>query len=298
MRVFVTGATGFVGAAVVRELTAAGHGVIGLARSAAAAEALATLGVEVHRGDVTDPESLRQGAAKADAVVHTAFIHDFSRYQENCETDRRAVTALGEGLASTDRPLIVTSATGILPPGAVSVEEDTPLSGVHAHPRAASEEAAAALADEGLRVWVMRLPASVHGDGDHGFVPMLIDLARKTEVSAFVGDGLNRWPAVHRLDVARLYRLVLEADGSGGRVHGVAEEGVAFREIAEVIGRRLGVPAVGITKDEAAGHFGWMARFAPLDIPASAVRTRATFGWQPEQARLIADLDRPRYFET
>ncbi|MFO0993084.1 MAG: SDR family oxidoreductase [Hyphomicrobiales bacterium] len=296
MRVFVTGATGFVGSGVVQELLMVGHEVTGLARSDAGAAALAAAGAKVHRGDLADLESLRRGAADAEAVIHTAFNHDFSKFKENCEADRRVIEALGSALAGSSRRLIVTSGTGLLAQGRLATEADVPLSNADAIPRVATEEAAAAAGARGINVSIVRLPPSVHGDGDHGFVPMLIGMAREKGVSGYVGQGQNRWPAVHRSDAARLYRLVLEAGPLEGRYHAVAEEGVVFRDIATVIGRRLDLPVKGLAREEAATHFGWFAHFAQLDAPASSARTRELLEWKPNGPGLIADLDRAAYF--
>jgi nucleoside-diphosphate-sugar epimerase len=294
MRVFVTGATGFIGSAIVRELIDAGHEVLGLARSDVAAKSLVAEGAAVHRGSLEDLESLRSGAAAADGVIHTAFIHDFSNYGPAAEADRRAIETLLGALADSDRPLIVTSGTLIAQrQGSLATEEDAPSPNF---PRK-SEEAALALTARGVRASVLRLPPSVHGNGDHGFVPRLISIAREKGVSAFIGDGLNRWPAVHRLDAAHLYRLVLEKSSVGARYHGVADEGIPTRKIAEAIGRGLNIPVVSKSREEAADHFGWIARFFGIDGPASSAQTQERLGWSPVQPGLIADLNAEHYFE-
>ena len=295
MRVFVTGANGFIGSAVVGELIDAGHEVLGLARSDAAAKAITSAGARVLRGSLESLDSLRDGATASDGVVHTGFNHDFTRFKENCEIDRRAIEALGSALVGTTRPLIVTSGVGLLPQGHLVTEESTP-SPSNPNPRIASEEAARAIADRGVRISVVRLAPSVHGDGDHGFVPILIGIARQKQTSAYVGQGFNRWPAVHRLDAARLFRLALEKAADATYYHGVAEEGIEFREIAQVIGRRLSLPVVSVSETDKTNHFGWFTHFAELDIPASSEQTRRALGWHPTQAGLLADLDRPVYF--
>ncbi len=296
MRVFVTGATGFIGTALVPELIGAGHQVLGLTRSDAGAEALAAAGAEVYRGDLEDLDGLRRGAAASDGVIHLAFNHDFSQFKENCEADRRVIGALGDALVGSDRPLLVTSGTGMANavPGQPA-REDNPTIGSDVIPRAASEEAAAAVAARGVNVSVVRLP-QVHDPFKQGLVTPAIAIAREKGVAAYVGDGHNRWPAAHLSDTARLYRLALERHEVGAIYHAVAEEGVPAREIAEAIGRGLGVPVQSLTPDEAAAHFGWLAMFVSLDLPASSARTREQLGWNPTGPGLIADLDRGQCF--
>lgn len=296
MRVFVTGATGFVGSAVVRELIGAGHQVLGMARSDGGAEKLRAAGAEVHRGELRDLESLRTGAAKSDSVIHTAFIHDFSNFIENCETDRRAIEALGAALAGSQRLLMVTSGTGVsnVRPGMPVTEDDEPLSS-KVMPRGATEEAAATLAARGVRVAVMRLP-QVHDTVKQGLITYAVQIAREKGISAYVGDGANRWPAAHVVDVARLYRLALEKGESGVRYHAVAEEGVPVRDIAEAVGRGLKVPAVSLSPEEAQAHFGWLALFAGRDLPASSKKTKETLSWNPTGPSLITDLNNVNYF--
>jgi nucleoside-diphosphate-sugar epimerase len=297
MRVFLTGANGFIGSAIVPELINAGHQVLGLARSDAGARSLIVAGAEVHRGDLEDPESLRRGAAGADGVIHCAFDHDFSRFVANCEKDRRAIEALGAALAGSDRPLVITSGTGMgnAVPGQPATEEVFNAS--HPNPRVASELAGAALSAAGINVSVMRLP-QVHDTVKQGLITPAVALAREKGVSAYVGDGLNRWPAAHVLDVARLYRLALEKREAGARYHAVAEEGIPVRDIAGVIGRGLKVPVVSLSPEEAADHFGWLAAFAGLDLLASSAQTRQRLGWQPTGPGLIADLEQMRYSEV
>ncbi|NCD70833.1 SDR family oxidoreductase [Mucilaginibacter agri] len=298
MRVFVTGATGFIGSAIVKELIAAGHTVLGLTRSEEGAKALEAAGAEVHHGTLQDLESLRSGAAACDGVIHTAFIHDFSKFQENCDTDRGVIAALASALEGTNRPLIVTSGTGLgaYAPGEVAVEDNVATSKTTHHPRVASEEAAALAAAKGVNVSIMRLPPSVHDKGDHGFVPMLIGIARDKGSSAYVNEGAGRWPAVHRLDAAHLYRLVLEK-GVSGTYHAVGDTGVPTRQIAEVIGKHLNLPVKSVTPEEAATHFGWFSGFFASDVPASAKLTSERTGWQPTHIGLLEDME-SNYFES
>jgi nucleoside-diphosphate-sugar epimerase len=296
MRVFVTGATGFVGSAVVPELIAAGHDVVGLARSDAAAAALTAAGADVHRGSLEDLDSLRAGALAVDGVVHLAFVHDFSDLAASGRIDLRAIETLAAALEGSGRPLVITSGTGLLAPGRLATEEDrADPNGAGAH-RARSEEAALSLAERGVRACVVRLAASVHGEGDHGFVPRLIEIAREQGVSGYIDDGSNRWPAVHRFDAARLFGLAVESAPAGSVLHGVAEEGMAIRAIAEVIGRHLGVPVASVPREQAAEHFGWIAGFLAADLPASSGLTRERTGWQPTHPGLLDDLEAGHYF--
>jgi nucleoside-diphosphate-sugar epimerase len=291
MRVFVTGATGFIGKAVVKELIANGHDVLGMARSDEGARALAAGGAQVHRGSLEDLSSLRSGAERADAVIHLAFIHEFSRFQENCAIDKRAIEALGSVLTGSDRPLIVTAGTAATAASGQLSTEDLQLPPDSPFPRV-SEQTALGLKE--VSAAVMRLP-QVHDTFRQGLVSYAIQVARDKGVSAYVGDGLNRWPAVHLDDAAILYRLALEKHQAGARYHAVAEEGVSVREIAQVIGKGLHVPVKSITADQAPAHFGWLSLFAGFDSPASSALTRQRLGWHPSGPGLIADLERMNY---
>ena len=293
MRVFVTGATGWVGSAVVAELIGAGHQVTGLARSDEGAAGLTKAGARVLRGSLTDLDSLRRGAAEADGVAHLAFNHDFSKFAENGADEQRAIEAIGGVLESSDRPLLVTSGVAFLAPGRTATEADAPANaGFPRNPEAAT----AVLVERGVRATTIRLAPSVHGHGDHGFVPRVIEFAREKGVSAYIGEGQNRWPGVHRTDAARVYRLALEHGAAGGPFHATAEEGVPFKSIAEIIGRRLNIPVVSKSPEAAAEHFGWFAMFAGIDAPTSSARTRATLSWQPTGPGLLADIDHAAYF--
>jgi nucleoside-diphosphate-sugar epimerase len=297
MRVFVTGASGWVGSAVVRELLDSGHQVLGLARSDEGAAKVKAAGAEVHRGDLNDLDSLRTGAAASDGVIHTAYDHAFTDYAAAAALDRQAIEALGEGLAGSNRPLIITEGVQRNAPGQVGTEDSVPPPGSFGWPRFASEEAAVSFVDRGVRVAVVRFPPTVHGRGDHGFVSILINIARTKGVSAYPGGGSNRWPAVHRLDAARLHCLALQSAPAGARLNGVADEGVPVREIAEVIGRHLGVPVQPISPEKAQEHFGFIGLLFAQDLPASSIKTQKLLGWRPVQPGLIQDLEAGHYFE-
>jgi nucleoside-diphosphate-sugar epimerase len=306
MRVFITGASGWIGSAVVPELLGAGHRVLGLARSDASAAALAEAGAEVRRGDLDDLDLLRSAAAESDGVIHLAFRHDLAfsgGFEAAVDADRRAIDTFGEALAGSDRPLLIASGLLGLTTGRIATETDgTRFDPAETHgagglaTRHANAHATVAFADRGVRSSVVRLPPTVHGDGDHGFLSSIVSIARETGVSGYIGDGANRWPAVHRSDAARLFRLALESAPAGSTLHAVADEGVPIRAVAEVIGRHLDLPQASVPLEEAAGHFGWIAEFFGLDAPASAAYTRELLGWQPTGPGLVDDLDKGHYF--
>jgi nucleoside-diphosphate-sugar epimerase len=295
MRIFVTGASGFIGSAVVPELIAAGHQVLGLARSDASARVIEALGAEVHRGDLNDFASVQAGAAESEGTIHLGFIHDFSNFEASLRTDRAVIDALGEALAGTQRPLVVAGGTLALAPGQLATEDmafDAQVHGRH-------ENAIAALdtAKRGVRASLMRFSPTVHGEGDHlGFISMLVKIAREKQVSGYIGDGSNRWNAVHRLDAARLVRLGVERARAGSILHAVADEGVTTRTIAEIIGKKLQIPVSSIAPPDAAGHFGWFARLFAMDQPASSAITRRQMDWNPTHASLVEDLESGHYF--
>jgi nucleoside-diphosphate-sugar epimerase len=296
MRVFVTGASGFVGSAVVQELLAHGHKVTGLARSDANVAALKAVGAGVHQGSLEDVESLKRGAAGADGVIHCAFNHDFSRFMENCAMDRAAIEAMGAALEGSDRPLLVTSGVANLPQDRPATEDDVPPASFGNYPRV-SEATAEALAARGVKASIVRLPPTVHGEGDHGFVPILINLAREKKQSPYIGDGTGTWPAVHRLDAAAVFRLAIESGAGSVRYHAVAEAGVPFKEIATIIGKHLDVPVVSLSVEQAPEHFGWFSMFAGINVHASSEQTRKRLGWKPAHTPLIPDLDQGHYFK-
>ncbi len=289
MRVFLTGATGFIGSRIVPELIEAGHQVLGLTRSDAGARWLEQAGAKAHRGTLEDPASLASGAAEADAVIHTAFDHDFSRFVENCEKDRRAIEAMAGALAGSDRPLIITSGTGMGSPGPGELAVEHVFDRANPNPRRLSELTGEEAAKRGVSVAVVRLPQA-HDTKKQGLISPAIEIARAKSLSAYIGDGANRWPGAHVADVARLYRLALDKHEPGARWHAVDEEGVSVREIAEAIGAGLGVPVKSLSTDEAAEHFGWLGAFAGMDLPASSALTRERLGWKPNGPGLIEDL--------
>ena len=294
MRIFVTGATGFVGSAVVQELLASGHQVVGLARSADGAAKLEQAGAMVMRGTIQDHDVLRQGASESDGVAHLAFNHDFSKFAQNVADDSAAIEALASAIDGSERPLIVTSGLALAASGPIATEADNPAP----HFPRQSEAAAAAAAARGVHASAVRLPPSTHGAGDHGFVPILINIAREKGVAAYIGDGENRWSATHRFDAARVFRLALERGADGGPFHAVAEESIPFRRIAEAIGQGLDLPVVGLSPDDAEAHFGWFTRFAGFDLAASSARTRVLLGWEPTQIDLLNDMAENGYFDA
>ncbi len=296
MRVFVTGAAGFIGAATTKELIANGHEVLGLARSDANAEALERMGAKVRRGSLEDLDSLRQGAKDTDGTIHLAFVHDFAKFAENGQIDKRAIEAMGDVLVGTNKPFIVTSGTGLVAPS-VTVTEDMRRDASERVPRV-SEQAGLAYASRGVRAMAIRLPQVHGGDGKAGLITYLFEGARQKGSAAYVGDGGNRWAAGHRSDVVRLYRLALEKGAANAIYHAVGEEGVPMRPIVEVIGRALNVPVVSIKQEDAGGYYGPLAMFAGLDMPASSVWTQQQLGWKPTQIGLIADIGQPDYFKV
>ena len=299
MRIFVTGATGFIGSAVVHELLVAGHQVLGLARNDAAVDTLTKMGVEAHRGDLKHPESLAAGASACDGAIHLAFGADFSDIAETFKLDLLAINAMGDALAGSNRPFVVPTGTMVLKPGQLGTENDAGDPASAAGFRVNSENAALAWASKGVRASIVRLAPAVHGENDkHGFIPTLISTAREKGLSAYVGEGQNLWPAVHRLDAARVFRLALENGTAGLKYHAVGEEGIAVRSIAEAIGRQLKVPVVSQSTEAAAEHFGWFSSIIATDNPTSNALTQQSLGWQPRQTGLLADLREAHYFRS
>lgn len=294
MRIFLTGATGFIGSAIIPELINAGHQVLGLTRSDAGAEALVAAGAEAHRGSLEDPATLTAGASGADAVIHCAFDHDFSNFVANCEKEKHAIQAMGKALKGSNRPLLITSGTGLGSPAPGQLATEDYYDSQHPNPRRVSEETGTALLESGLNVSFLRLP-QVHDTVKQGLITYSVQIAREKGVSAYIGEGLNRWPAAHVSDVARLYKLAIEKAQPGARYHAVAEEGITARDIAAVLGKGLGVPVVSLTPEEAPAYFGWMAMFAGMDMPASSALTQERLGWYPIGPGLIADLEEMQY---
>ncbi|MEN0095959.1 MAG: SDR family oxidoreductase [Pedobacter sp.] len=295
MQVFVTGASGFIGSAIVKELINAGHQVLGLVRSAEGAVKVEAMGAEAYTGDVNDPLVLKHGATTCDAIIHTAFNHDFSQFKASCEADRKVIEALGGALIGTKKPLVITSGLALLADGTI-VNENHPIRiSSEVLPRVATEEAVATVATYGVNTYIVRLPPSVHGVGDHGFVPLLIELARSKEESAYVGEGANRWPAVHRFDAARLYRMIVEQQPAQKIFHPVGEEGIDFKKIATAIGNGLNLPTTSKTGENISGYFGWFAHFASIDCPADSTITREVLQWAPQETDLIVDM-KANYF--
>lgn len=302
MQVFLTGATGFVGSAIAQELTHSGHQVLGLARSEQSAAKLKSDGIEVLRGDLADLVNLRKGASECDAVIHAGFNTAFSendnaaKQRQNCENDLQHIETMGKVLEGTQRPFVVTSGTALVTPGKLAHETDHSIFTPEQFPRVLSEQAADTVAARGVCISIVRLSPTVHGEGDHGFIPLLINIAREKGVSAYIGEGENRWSAVHRLDAAHLYRLALTSKVPGARFHAASESSIPFREIAAAIGHGLGVPTVSISADEASAHFGWFKHFAELDAPVSTEKTREQLGWHPSQPTLLNDINKAGYF--
>lgn len=290
MRVLVTGASGFVGSAVVKELLSAGHEVLGLVRSEKAVQYLKEIGAETYLGDVNDADTIRKCAGECDAVIHTAFNHDFSKYKDSCEEDRLVIQAFGDALSGTQKPLVITSGIGLLRSEGLITENDMLAVSSDVVPRAASEEAASIVAAKGINVYTVRLPPTVHGKGDHGFVPIIIDMAKSNGKSAYIGDGLNRWPAVHRMDAANVYRLIIEKKPAQRIYHAVAEEGINFKDIASVISTGLDLPLVSIPAEDAEKHFSWFTHFASFNCPASSEKTKQILAWNPVGEGLIKDM--------
>lgn len=296
MRVFVTGASGFVGYAVVKELLSAGHKVLGLVRSESAAQQLLEIGAEFCLGDVNDLNTIAECAMVCDAVIHTAFNHDFSKFKDNCEADRRVIEAFGDVLTGTSKPLVITSGIGLLRYDRPVNEGDELNVTSDVMPRAASEEALAVVTAKGVNAYIVRLPPTVHGKGDHGLVPIIVNMAKENGKSGYIGSGLNRWPAVHRFDAAKVYRLIIEKQPGQKVFHAVAEEGIPFIEIAKTIGKGLNIPVISLTQEEAEKHFTWILHFASFNCPASSAKTREILGWAPSNSELVTDMENS-YFQ-